>query len=340
MTGRDQWTLRGPVHICDIQRTWYWRRCGAESCETEERSDRSVIEFRRDGSIARKSHHNPDGSEWTTIYEYNDARQLTATRTENGAELVQSQSYEYDDAGRLAQVIDHCQAGVDRVLETYEYDSAGRKKKISSAQYGLIVEGTNSGFSVPGAATVTTVYNERDQVINLLFHDQNAHLLSEVRFSYDPDGRLIEEMNTRFAELPSSEASSLNPAQLRSLSALFGGIEDPIRKTHRYDQLGRKVETRLYLGRFCESINTVTYNDHGDPIREVSEERRREYNMDDEGRLTDAPTSESLSRSEAHFRYEYDDRRNWVTKTIETRAGTEGELTPSSIERRAIRYFE
>ena len=62
--------------------------------------------------------------------------------------------------------------------------------------------------------------------------------------------------------------------------------------------------------------------------------------MDDEGRLSDAPASESVSRSEARFRYDYDMFGNWVMKTIESRAGTDQDFTVSSVERRVIGYFE
>jgi len=63
MTERERWELRGPVHSCRLQRTWYSRQCGADACDTEERGDTSLLEFRADGALVRRSHHNPDGSE-------------------------------------------------------------------------------------------------------------------------------------------------------------------------------------------------------------------------------------------------------------------------------------
>ena len=76
MTERDRWGLRGPVRTCRLQRTWYSRRCVGDACETEERSDITTLEFRVDGSLARRWHHNPDGSDWTATYEYNDTGRL------------------------------------------------------------------------------------------------------------------------------------------------------------------------------------------------------------------------------------------------------------------------
>jgi len=85
---------------------------------------------------------------------------------------------------------------------------------------------------------------------------------------------------------------------------------------------------------------TMAYNDHGDQIEEVFEHDRREYGLDDEGRLSDAPTKESVSRSEARFRYDYDTHGNWVMRTIESRGGTDQDFTQSSVERRTVSYFE
>jgi hypothetical protein len=129
MTERDRWGLRGPVHTCRLQRTWYSRRCGAEACETEERSDITTLEFRSDGSLAHRSHLNPDGSEWTASFEYNDAGRLTTVCTENGPGLVDLQFYDYDIAGRFLRVISRPEGGADRIAESYEYDAAGHKKK-------------------------------------------------------------------------------------------------------------------------------------------------------------------------------------------------------------------
>ena len=78
--------LRGSVKLCELHRIWYSRGCGPNACETEERSDLTVVEFRLDGSIKRQSYKNPrpNSSEWTNFYEYNDDGQLSAERAEQG----------------------------------------------------------------------------------------------------------------------------------------------------------------------------------------------------------------------------------------------------------------
>jgi YD repeat-containing protein len=82
MTDRERWRLRGPVRSCRLERRWYSRRCGADTCDTEERGDATTVDFRPDGNLSRRSHHNPDGSEWISTYEYDDRGRLTQMRTE------------------------------------------------------------------------------------------------------------------------------------------------------------------------------------------------------------------------------------------------------------------
>ena len=205
VTERDRWGLRGPVQSCRIERTWYSGRCGAELCETEERGDTTIIEFRADGSLARRRHHNPDGSVWTSTYEYNVAGQLATVRTEDAAGRVDFQRYEYDSAGRLMRIVAQAPDGSERIAESYEYDATGRKEKTfhvdlagqsSDTMYLWGVEGSDCGYSAPGAATLTTLHNTRDQPTEVLFSDKGGRILSRVEFMYDGMGHLVEEAQT------------------------------------------------------------------------------------------------------------------------------------------------
>jgi YD repeat-containing protein len=350
MTERERWALRGPVHTCRLQRTWYSRKCGAEACETEERGDITSLEFRADGSLVRRWHHNPDGSEWTTTYAYDDAGRVASARTEKGSGVVEIQFYEHDDVGRLVRVIARSGDGGDQIAESYEYDVAGHKKKTLHVDvatqspdtlYCWGVEGTNSSYSAPGATTPTTLYNEHEQPTDLLLYDGANRLLSHVEFRYDGDGNLVEEAQTTVAEMLSPQMlASLNQAQLETVRGLLGAAGHPKLRIHRYDERGRRIETRSPMGPLGEVRNTVAYNDHDDPIQEVCEEEDREYGMDEGGRLSDAPSKVNTSRSESRFRYDYDAFRNWVTKTVESCGGTGQEFTVSGVERRMIGYFE
>lgn len=90
MTDLNRWGLRGPVQSCRVRRTWYSRRCSADACETEERSDVTDLEFRRDGKLARQLHRNPDGSEFAD--QYDDTGRIP-------------ESYEYGVTGRKKKIL-------------------------------------------------------------------------------------------------------------------------------------------------------------------------------------------------------------------------------------------
>lgn len=348
MTDRERWQLRGPVRSCRLERKWYSRRCGTDTCEVEERGDATTVDFRVDGKLSRRSHRNPDGSEWTSTYEYDDEGRLIQIGIETAGDVANLCLYEYDNAGRLLRVLDRNGAG-DRIAETYEYDTSGRKSKTlhvdmaaqrSDTQYSWSVEGTDSAYSAPGTANVTTVYNYRGQPARLTFRDLAGRKLSHVDFRYDDDGQLVEEAQTNSEEvLPPEISAALNPAQLQAVRGFFGADGESIRRTHTYDEQGRRIETRSNMGPLGFDRKTVTFNEHGDPLVEVHEHEEREFGIDEEGRIADTPSRENVSRSEARFRYEYDSQGNWLSKTVESRYGSEDQLSLSAVEQRTITYF-
>jgi YD repeat-containing protein len=348
ITDRDRWGLRGPVRSCRLQRTWYARRCGAYACETDERDDESMVEFREDGALDRQSHRNWDGSAWTSAREYDEVGRLVRMWVAGATEPVDLQRYEYDAAGRLARIVARAQDGHERVSESYEYDAAGGKKKTlhvdvaaqrPNTNYFWGADGTDSGYSAPGTAAVTTLHNTSDQPIELVFHDAAGQVLNRVEFVYDDAGHLVEEVQTRVADmLPPEMVAQMNPAALTAIRAL---ISDPGRRSHRYDARGRRIETRSALfGPLGHDRKTMAYNDRGDQIAEISEDERRECAIDDEGRMSEKPAGQGVSRSEARFRYDYDVRGNWIEKVVESRSGADGEFSVSSIERRTLAYYD
>ena len=340
MTDRERWNLRGPVQSCLVERTWYLRRCKADACETEERADNGTVEFRTDGSLARAKSRNSDGSEGKRDYEYDDRGRLLKIRIEN-AGRADEQVFEYDPAGRVARLIARPHDGGERLVESYEYDGAGRKKKTffvdEASRHALNawgVEGTDAAYGAQGAATIITFYDERDQPGEVVFLDSDSQELTRVELRYDEAGRLVEEVQSKYT-LPAEMLACFDEAQKETVRAAFSA-----RRTHRYDELGRRVQTRLQMGPLGGDAKTVIHNDYGDPIREITEHEQREYGMDDEGHFSPAPTKETVHRSEARFLYEYDASGNWVVKIVEGRGGDNQEFTRSSMERRTITYFE
>ena len=348
MTDRERWQLRGPVRSCQLERRWYSRACGADACALEERGDAATLEFRYDGNLSRQSHHNPDGSEWTSTYAYDDSGRLIQMRTETAAQVAKLCFYEYDSAGRLLRVLAREGDG-DRTVETYEYSASGGKSKTlhvdiaaqrSDTHYSWGIEGTDSAYSARGAANLVKTYNHRDQPTQVSFRDLAGRELSRVELRYDDAGRLVEEAQTNSQEvLPPEMLADLNAAQLEIVRRFFGAGTESIRRTQAYDEQGRRVETRTKIGPLDCDRKTVSFNEHGDPLVELDEHEERQYDIDDEGRISDSPERENVSRSEARFRYDYDGHGNWVSKRVECHSGSEDAFVLSSEERRTITYF-
>ena len=341
MSDRLHWELRGPVRTVDLQRTWrYWKRGSGESdaCELTETGDHSIVEFRPDGTISRRWHRNPDGSEWTTVHVNDGAGRLISVRNDSSSGQRYLGLYEHDHAGRLARHFSRDAAGNERTVESYSYDAEGLKTKTHfvdlSAQrpnthYGWGVEGSKASYSAPNTARLTTLYDRAGRPATVLFHDVHGALVSQVDLLYDESGRLIEESQTHVVSPFSSFEEQLNPVQREALRGLLSG--PTARRVHRYDALGHCIETlSSTFGTLGSHRETMDYNQSGDPIAQTSEDESREVGFDDQGRLVDRPAQQT--RSEARFLYEYDARGNWTTKVTEP--GTTG------AERRTLTYFD
>jgi hypothetical protein len=254
MTDRDRWGLRARVKNCRLQRTWCSRGCDGDRCETEERGDTTIIEFREDGSLTWRRHRNPDESEWTSTYEHDGAGRIVNVRTEYPAGRVDFQRHEYDSAGRLIRIVEQSPDGSARIAESYEYDATGRKTKsihvdlkmqIPNTMYSWGVDGTDCFYSAPGAAILTISHNTGDQPTELLFHDENGRTVSRVVFVYDEMSHLVEEAQTMVVDaFPSEMLAEMSSAQLEALRTLYGaGLS---RRVHRYDaQRTQNRDSRL-----------------------------------------------------------------------------------------------
>jgi YD repeat-containing protein len=334
MTERERWGLRGPVRTCRLERTWSSGRVG------DAHHDSAILEFRPDGTLVSHWHQNHDGSTWKTTHEYDDLGRLVRVRSDDGASEERVQTYEYDGEGRLSHVVEHEHDGRGRISESCEY-AGGRKQKtycidvtsqLPNTHYAWGIDGSDTAVAAPNAATIVTVYNERDQPLQAMLLDAAGLLLVRAEFVYDGAGQLVEERVMRTVDaLPPDIRAQMNPAELEAVRRIMGSPSEPARILHRYDERGRRVETRSCLfGLIGEHRTTMVYNDVGDPAEEVTEDEHREVDVGDSGELTERQDSTTRHRSEARFDYEYDGRGNWVKKAVEG----------SSIERRTLVYYD
>lgn len=346
MSDREHAGLRGPVRSCGLDRTWYSGNCQGDACERTERHDSMATEFREDGQLAAQRGRNHDGSEWTRRFEYDDAGRLTL---DSGAGLTRR--HEYDSAGRRIGIVSTDASGRERLAERFEYDAAGRLTIVqhldvssvadSGCSVHYCVGGSDVGYPVADAATIVTRHDERGGAIEVRFVDASDTDLARVTFARDDAGHVLEETMTRTdLGLPRELLAELDPAQLQSVRALMGAGGEPVRHVHRYDDRGRRIETRDELfGPLGRDTRWMAYNDHDDQVEEIRESVHRNANFGERGELNDDPGEATSSRSEARFLYEYDDHGNWTRKVVEGRGNSTGAFTISSIEQRVLTYY-
>ncbi len=346
-TDRERWGFRGPVRLCRQRHTSYVRSCGAEACETEERSSPSETDFDAGGSLVRQWTRNPDGSEWTNWYEYDALHRMIASRTVNPQGVEDRSTTSYDAAGRPTARTFHPHNGPARLAQSYDYDDDARTNTVHNVAnqrpdtgYGGLVGGSGS-CPAPGAVRSTTRYDLRDKPIEELSFDADGHALSRVEFSYDERGNLVSEIRSTPLGFPFPKLSeALEPAQLEELQAAIGSVCSSVTTTHRYDERDRRIETLMRMGRLGFHRHTVEYDELGNEVRSVDEHESHELSLELPGGLMQDPAKTQRSWSEACLDYDYNSHGDWLRKTVRARSGPDQELTLSNVEERTIEYFE
>jgi|tagenome__1003787_1003787.scaffolds.fasta_scaffold20864264_2 YD repeat-containing protein len=348
MTDRDRWGVRGPVKRIEAQRIWYAPLCGTDQCAAAERGDLNVVEFRRNGALVEHTGRNPDGSEHSARYEYDSADRLVAVTFTSTTGSPMVRRHEYDETGRLLRIVERGQDGHDHVAETHAYGAMGVRTKTTAINpatdragfMSWAVDGTDVSYSAPGATALTTIYDARSLVTEALLLDAGGGTLGRVEFRYDDAGHLVEETFSRDDPL-AGMADAMNPAEANALRALLGGEGGVSRRLYTYDANGRRIGTVSSLcGPLGRERRTMAYNQRGDQVEDISESDERHMNIDDDGHLIDDPTGATTSRSEARIDYEYDERGNWIRKTVLARNALDRDFIASSVEQRAIAYYD
>jgi len=348
MTDLANWKARGPVHTLRTE----FAEWDLSLEQWQATRHRNLVRFHPDGRISESEAYNPDGSIARSSYVYDAAGRIQETRFEVNGAVTSKGVYCYREDGRLARIISMDQAGIERESESYSYSEDGKKTKVyfipkqdPNVLFGYGIEGTTHSYGAPGAATVTTRYDERGQPHEVLFHDDGQRLLRRVIFTRDSTGRLIrEEMHfgeqTPFPgmekDLENASAADRERA-LAMIANLFGPNKVMSSTTYAYDAKGRLVERRTCTGQLADRRSTFRYDDHDNPIAEASEDSSREMQTDEKGNLH--PTKESSHKQNVRFEYRYDAQGNWTERIVWSRWESNPNFERSNIERRDITYY-
>jgi YD repeat-containing protein len=355
MDDRTKAGLRGPVSVCRTDTTLFVRDCGGNTCNPEPKEQRhwAVAHYHLHGRMAQYHHHNSNGAEWISTYTYDANGLLQEIETRDAVGSVSKSIYLYDRSGCLQHVVTRLADGAENRAQTFSYDGQRKTKtrhlnstsRSADSAVAYTIEGSDAAFSVPGAALMTTVYDNQDRPVETLFQDSKRRGLSRVTLRYDDAGRVVEETQTTETEatLPPDMLAQLNPAQLQSLKIILGVGQggQQWKRTHRYDAEGHRVESVIRLGALGGSWKTMAYNEHGDLTEEKSAHDSREFSVDVQGHMVQPsePPSRKTPITEARFSYQYDDQGNWIERVISSRPEAEKPPAVSSVDRRSLTYY-
>jgi len=311
----------------------------------------TVCCFRPDGRIIENDFHNPDGSIAHTKYLYDEAGRLVETQFRRNDEAPDRSLVLYDRDGRHARTVRVNRDGTRFESETCSYDSLGRMTKVRSlfrhdpnAQHFYGVEGTETGYSAPGATTMTITYDERQQPAGVLFHDTNRRQVTRIVFARDAAGRLVSEEQYFDEQMLhpdlSKQLEEAPPEARASAAALFAELLRPSQAfastAYEYDQDGRLLSRTRRMAGLSEERTIFLYDDHGNPVEETTEHNSREISIDEKRGLR--TTSKDSRKHQARFDYSYDAYGNWTERVVWMRFGPHPDFQRSNVERREISY--
>jgi YD repeat-containing protein len=282
----------------------------------------SLIRFRPDGQVAEAGPR--------ISFTYNEAGRLLETRFQDGKIVCA-----YDEKGRLIRTVRIDEKGNSSESEIFRYDSSGRKTRIQFVpkregdmpiQYSI--DGTELSIGALGAATITTVYDDRDLPVEALIHDATHQMLRRATITRDSAGRVVKaevlfgteplfpDLESKLKDAPPETRESIRAA----IVAGFGSNGVFASYTYTYDQKGRRMSRVIRLGNLHEEHTTYVYDDHDNLIEAVGEE--------------------DGSRQRTRFIYKYDAQENWTEKEMWLASEQDKDFRRWSIERRQITYFQ
>ncbi len=340
MSDVTKWKVRGPVATLRTEHaTW-------DIAQEEWHPARGLVttSFRLDGTASASDFHNPDGSIALSQWVYDMGRLMESSFQFAGGPIDRT-VYSYDEAGRHVGTVQLRQDGTRTESEVCTYDAGGQKTKVRfldvgrpDAAYGI--EGSEQGYPVRGATTMTTTYDKRDFPSKVIFQDAGGNIVTQVVFVRDGGGRLLSEEMHGTEESPFAELLEKAPPEERERMAtlvknIWGGPF--VVTTYAYDAKGRMVGRLRRMGTLGEEHATYRYEDDRDePTEETIENRSREAGLDDNGTVN--YTADRVNLQHNRFEYRYDAHGNWTERVVWYRLEPNPDFQRSNVERRAITY--
>jgi YD repeat-containing protein len=342
-TDREKHGLRGSVKSVLVETAQFEEQDGQI---TEKPWFSHTSAFNQDGWLIEQVNRNPDGSEWRAVSDYSDSGKLLATRSFDASDaLGREVRYIYDDEGRLVAEQHTTQDGNVCTPIAYDYERGSGKIKIQKLDFSgeanvmVGIEGTNTSVSAGEANRIETRYDDQGEAAEVKVFNTDGALVSRVEIVRDARGSPLEETQYVGQVVPfgtcaagscsTEEMAALTEEQkvefASEIARLFSPGTAMSRQTHRYDEEGRLIESKLTMMGMEASRQSFAYDEAGNKTEEAS------YNED--GTLG----------SKAIFTRDYDEHGNWTKELVSTASSWDvefGQSLPVHVTRRTITYYK
>lgn len=334
----SKWKVHGPVKsVKSSHATW-----DPASEGWTESSPVNLAWFRHDGKLSKTETRNPDGSVYFCEWRYDEADRVTVLRFGmHGGEAGETR-YLYDERGRHTRTVVIGPDGSAADSETCNYDQAGRKTKTRflrdpgfNVSYGI--EGTSTSVRCPGAAAISTTYDDNDLPSEVGFLNVDGKLIERVTLLRDEAGRLLKE-EVAMIGAPPWQGMHFGERQEAAEAAFSQIFANAFASTSCiYDHRGRLIQRDHSMGTLGGDRTTYRYEDRDEAVEETTEQTTREASLNEDGTLQYSPGTSHIQHN--RLEYTYDSHGNWTSRTVSFRLEPETAFLLSNIERREIEYY-
>jgi hypothetical protein len=324
----EQMGLRGLVQTV---KTEGFRFTVEGSNPAEELEFISTVTFDQLGYTLEKTQFyawSPESST-KTIYIYDTAGKLTELSVSylNG-DPGKKTRFVYDGEDRLLEVSYYRPSGALTKKLVFAYHHNGKKAEerfyhFKEQRPGLdrfindidifhyFFDEINSGYIVPGAQQVKTLYDLEGKASELQFLSKGVMMLSKIIITRDEAGRITKHTRYDTQKFPTGIPVGIElPPNLASF------VSELV-----YDKKGRVVEDRMYVGNVFSSRSVYAYDAKGEKIADTTYE------------------ADGTLKTQYRYEREYDDEGNWTKELMLSWEQEKGVFEPSLVSRREITYF-
>jgi YD repeat-containing protein len=307
--------------------------------------------YRRDGQLAERNSHNPDGSIVRWVRLFDDAGREIEDQFWHDDKLGNRTLYTYDAQGRAAEVTAFDGEGHQRLARTNVYDGDRRTSIDQLPSFsGLhiaheVEDGSGRAYNAPGAVTRTTTYDARGHATEVQFQDANQTVVLRITLAHDDAGHLLHERvyftgpsPFPFSDPPFRDASPADREKLAALMNLIFSERTFSEVSNTWDARGRLIEGVHRMGLLSEERMRYQYDEYDNVIELTTNSHSCEIKNDEAGQIQ---TQEETWREQVNrMEYVYDAHGNWIERVCSYCDNASGDFRRTNIERRTFTYYD